>query len=169
MLLTEQDFLTQEIEECIKKHGNSPSSLMPILQQIQSHHSYISKLAIQILADKLNIFPTDIYSFASFYSFFNFEPKGKYIIRLCKTISCDLAGKDKIANQLTTELGIKFGETTPDGLFSLEWANCIGMCDRGPALLVNQKIFTRVTPAMIPDILKWVTQLDQSKVEDKYV
>jgi [NiFe] hydrogenase diaphorase moiety large subunit len=75
-------------------------------------------------------------------------------VRLCQTISCDLAGKARVARQLENELGIAFGETTPDGRFSLEWASCLGMCDQGPALLVNDRVYTRVTPDQVHQIIE---------------
>ena len=90
----------------------------------------------------------------SFYSFLNDKPKGKYVIRLCQTISCDMQGKDRVARQLENDLGITFGETTPDGKFSLEFANCLGMCDQGPAMLINDQVYTHVTPEKVHDILE---------------
>jgi [NiFe] hydrogenase diaphorase moiety large subunit len=98
--------------------------------------------------------PGEIYGVVSFYSFLNSEPKGQFVIRLCRTISCDMAGKDSVARQLENELGIHFNETTPDGLFTLEWANCMGMCDQGPAMMVNDQIFTKVTPDKVNGIIE---------------
>ena len=90
----------------------------------------------------------------TFYGFLDEQPIGHFVIRLCRTISCELAGKDTIARQLENDLGITFGETTPDGKFTLQWASCIGMCDQGPALLVNDRVYTRVTPDMVHIILE---------------
>jgi NADH:ubiquinone oxidoreductase subunit E len=75
------------------------------------------------------------------------------VIRLCGTLSCDFAGKDAIAEALTDELGVGFDETTSDGLFTLEWASCVGMCDQGPALLVNDEVHTRITPETAREIV----------------
>ena len=86
----------------------------------------------------------EVYSVVTFYAFLKAEKLGKFVIRLCRTISCDMQDKDKVARQLENELGIRFGQTTPDGKFTLEWANCLGMCDQGPALLVNDQVFTHV-------------------------
>ena len=92
---------------------------------------------MQVLADLLDLHPVEVYGVVSFYTFLNSEKKGRYVVRLCQTISCDMAGKDAVAAALREALGIEFGETTEDGVFSLEWANCLGMCDQGPAMLVN--------------------------------
>jgi [NiFe] hydrogenase diaphorase moiety large subunit len=89
----------------------------------------------------------------TFYAFLNEEYHGRFVIRLCRTISCAMAGKEAVARQLKNDLGIDFGQTTPDGRFTLEWANCIGMCDQGPAMLVNDQVFTHVTAEKVHDIL----------------
>jgi [NiFe] hydrogenase diaphorase moiety large subunit len=91
---------------------------------------------------------------AAIYAFLNAAPQGRFVVRLCRTITCDMAGKDRVARQLENDLKIKFGETTPDGRFTLEWANCLGMCDQGPALLVNDQVLTKVTPEQVHEILE---------------
>jgi len=154
MLMTEQDQLRKEIETWGDTHGRDRGSLIPILQEIQRAHAQISDFAMQAVADMLDIHPVEVYGVVSFYSFLDWRSKGRFVIRLCRTISCDMRDKDRLARQLENDLGIAFGETTPDGRFTLEWANCIGMCDQGPALLVNDHVFTRVTPDRIHDILE---------------
>jgi [NiFe] hydrogenase diaphorase moiety large subunit len=125
-----------------------------VLQNIQKKYTRITEFAMQVTADLLNIHPVEIYGVVSFYSFLDQRPKGRFIIRLCRTISCDMLGKQRVAQQLENDLGIQFGETTPDGRFTLEWANCLGMCDQGPALLVNDQVFTHVTPERVHDIIE---------------
>ena len=153
MLVTEQERLKEELRSLTKKYGRDRTALMPILQEVQRRHFRISDYAIQVIADLLDIHPVEVYSVVSFYSFLDDKPKGRFVIRLCRTISCDLTGKDHVARQLENDLGIAFGETTADGNFTLEWANCMGMCDQGPAMLVNDKVHTRVTPDAVHDIL----------------
>lgn len=153
MLTTHQDRLAAEIDELISLHGTGREALLPILQEIQQRYRTISDLAMQIVADRLGVHPVEVYSVVTFYAFLDEKHRGRFIIRLCRTISCHMAGKDAVARQLCNDLGIKFGETTPDGRFTLEWANCLGMCDQGPALLVNDKVFTRVTPEKVHDII----------------
>jgi [NiFe] hydrogenase diaphorase moiety large subunit len=95
-----------------------------------------------------------VHGVVTFYSFLSEQPQGRFVIRLCQTITCDLAGKDRVARQLANDLGVEFGQTTEDGLFSLEWTNCLGMCDQGPAMLVNDEIHTRVTPEKVHNIIE---------------
>jgi NADH:ubiquinone oxidoreductase subunit E len=95
----------------------------------------------------------EVYSVASFYAFLHGAPEGRFVIRLCRTLSCEFAGKQAVAEALEQELGISFDQTTDDGLFTLEWASCVGMCDQGPALLVNDEVHTRVTPESAKEIV----------------
>ncbi|MBN1912406.1 MAG: NAD(P)H-dependent oxidoreductase subunit E [Pirellulales bacterium] len=154
MLRTKGERLRDELVAMADKYGRDRSSLLNILQEVQHRYYSISEYAMQVIADLLDIHPVEIHSVVSFYSFLNARPRGEFVIRLCRTISCDMAGKDQVARQLENDLGITFGETTPDGKFSLEWANCLGMCDQGPALLVNQRVYTHVTPEKIHGILQ---------------
>ena len=154
MLQTEREMQREQIVALADKFGRERNSLIPILQEFQRRYSYVSDFAMQIIADELNIHPVEVFSVISFYAFLYEKPRGSFIIKLCRTISCDMQGKDRVAQQLENDLGIKFGETTPDGKFTLEWANCIGMCDQGPALLVNDKVYTRVTPQIVHEILE---------------
>jgi [NiFe] hydrogenase diaphorase moiety large subunit len=154
MLESERLRLSQEIEDLAAKYNYQRQSLLPILQAIKTKHHHISDFALQEVARLLSIHPVEVYGVVSFYSFLSTSQQGNFVIRLCRTISCELAGKDVIARQLQNELGIKFGETTADGRFSLFWANCLGMCDQGPALLINDYVFTKVTADQVFDILE---------------
>jgi [NiFe] hydrogenase diaphorase moiety large subunit len=154
VLLTERARLREELVGLAEKYGRQRTALMAILQDVQRQYSRISEYAMQVIADLLDIHPVEVYSVVSFYSFLGEQPQGQFVIRLCRTITCDMAGKSQIARQLENDLEIGFGETTADGKFSLHWANCLGMCDQGPALLVNDRIFTRVTPERVHGILE---------------
>ena len=153
MLVTERLRLHDDIVASVERHGGGRSALIPVLQEIQKRYSEISEYAMQEVADHLGIHPVEVYSVVSFYSFLETKSRGRFVIRLCRTISCDMAAKDRVARQLENDLGIAFGETTRDGKFSLEWANCLGMCDRGPALLINDQVFTSVTPETVHDLI----------------
>ncbi|HOZ46335.1 MAG TPA: NAD(P)H-dependent oxidoreductase subunit E [Candidatus Hydrogenedentes bacterium] len=154
MLVTERERLREDIEACVAKHGAHRSALLPILQDIHRQSGQVSDFAMQVVSDLLDIHPVEVYGVVSFYSFLNHEVKGKFVIRLCKTLSCEMQGKDRVARQLKNDLGIDFGETTPDGKFTLEWASCLGMCDQGPAMLVNDQVFTGVTPEKVHAIIE---------------
>ncbi len=154
MLVTEQDRMREDIQGWVEEFGRTRTALMPILQGVQNRYGCVSDLAMQVVADQLGIHPVEVYGVVSFYAFLKEHKAGRYVIRLCQTLSCDMVGKERVARQLENDLGIRFGETTPDGKFSLEYASCLGMCDQGPAMLINDKVFTRVTPEMVHGIIE---------------
>jgi NADH-quinone oxidoreductase E subunit len=154
MLITKHDLLKKDIQSLVEHFGSDRSALMPVLQKIQEKHCYISEESMQIVADMLGIHPVEVYGVVSFYSFLDEKPKGQFKVRLCRTISCDMQGKEAVARQLQNDLGIDFGQTTSDGMFTLEWTNCMGMCDQGPAMLVNDQIYSQVTPDMVHEIIE---------------
>jgi [NiFe] hydrogenase diaphorase moiety large subunit len=153
MLASERDQLKKEIWEFADRFKQDRSGLLPALQHIQSEYRYISPYAMQEVAHAFLIHPVEVHGVVSFYSFLSTVKKGKFIVRLCQTISCDMAGKAALATQLENELGIKFGQTTADGMFTLEYTNCLGMCDQGPAMLVNEEVYTKVTPEAVAEII----------------
>ncbi len=152
-LQTRRERLLAELDELSQRYGRDRSALLPILQEIKSRYRDIFPFSMQLIADHLDIHPVEVHGVASFYSFLA-GGQGKYAIRLCRSISCEMLHKDRIAQQLRNDLGIDFGEITPDGMFSLHWASCLGMCDQGPALLINERVHTRVTPDQVHDILE---------------
>lgn len=154
MILGQQQKTQQDIRELVTRHGRTRSALLPVLQELQKRHGAIHDFAMQVVADELGLHPAEVFGVVSFYAFLDHAPRGRFQVRLCRTISCDLAGMGRVARQLENELGVAFGQTTPDGRFSLEWANCLGMCDQGPALLVNDVIYTRVSPESVHQIIE---------------
>jgi NADH:ubiquinone oxidoreductase subunit E len=124
------------------------------LQELNRSHSYISEEAMARVSKELGVARSDVYGVATFYSFLSVKPRGKYVIRLCRTISCAMMGKYHPAvASLLGELGIAFGETTQDGLFTLEQTSCIGLCDQGPAMLVNDDVHVKLTEESVRTIL----------------
>ncbi len=154
MLVTERERLNEELRELAEQHGRARAALLPMLQHVQRKYNHISAYTMQVIADLLEIHPVEVHSVVSFYAFLGDRPRGRFVVRLCRTVSCDLAGKDRIARQLENDLGIPFGQTTGDGMFTLEWANCLGMCDQGPALLVNDRVYTGVTAQKVHEIIE---------------
>ncbi len=153
MLVVEKNALSEEIESYVNKYGDDRSSLLMILHEIQKKHRYISDFAQQEVARLLNIHPVEIYSVISFFAFLNSNPKGRNLVRICQTISCDMKGKNAIIHAIERELGIKIGETTKDNKFTAEYANCLGLCDMGPAMAINDRVYTNLTPKEAVELL----------------
>ena len=146
-----------EVKELVKdlsdKYGSKRESLIPILQGIIDQNHYLSKEAMLEVAKTLDVSSAEIFGTASFFSFLDIEAKGKYKIRICKSITCDMKGKDSIVSTIKDILKINVGETTQDERFSLLETNCIGLCDQGPAMLINDEYFTKLTPAKVREVL----------------
>ncbi|BFN38094.1 NADH-quinone oxidoreductase subunit NuoE [Fidelibacter multiformis] len=134
------------VRKAVRKYGKGRENLLPILQMVRKEHNYLSEDQLREIATEMDLSSADVYGVATFYSFMDMQPKGKNIIRICKTITCFMKGKDSIVSALEDALGIKMGETTPDRKFSLLEANCIGWCHKGPAMLINDKVYTELTP-----------------------
>jgi NADH-quinone oxidoreductase subunit E len=146
-----------EIKELVKelsgKYGKRRESLLPILQGIVDENHFLSKEAMLEVATELDISAAEIYGTASFFAFFDLEAKGKYKIRVCKSMTCDMKGKHEIMHAIEETLKIKKGETSQDGRFSLLETNCIGLCDLGPAMLINDDYYTKLNVEKVREIL----------------
>lgn len=146
-----------EIQELVKtlaeKHGRKRESLLPILQGIIEKEHYVSDYAMSEIARELDISAAQVYGTATFYSFIDTEPRGKYIIRVCKTITCDMHGKRQIVQTLEDMLKVKVGETTANKKFTLLETNCLGWCHKGPVMLVNDEPYTELTPEKTREII----------------
>jgi len=142
------------VKELSEKHGHARESLMPILQAIVQKHNYLTDEAMVEVARELDISAAEVYGTASFYTFLDTQVKGKYVIRVCKTITCSMKGKSDIIHTLEEILKIKVGETTTDKQFSLIETNCIGWCHKAPAILINELPYTELTPEKVSEIIK---------------
>jgi NADH:ubiquinone oxidoreductase subunit E len=134
------------IHELVEKHGKTRNALMPVLQGIVAREKFLSEDAMIAVARELDLSAADVYGTASFYTFLDIKPRGKNIIRVCKTISCHMQGKEAIIKAIEDHLKVKVGETSHDNKFTLLTANCLGWCHKGPVLLVNDEVFPSVTP-----------------------
>lgn len=144
-----QDLVKQLAEE----HGRKRESLLPILQGIVEQEHSVSDYAMTEIARELDISAAQVYGTATFYSFIDTEPRGKYIIRVCKTITCDMHGKRQIIQTLEDMLKIKVGETTSNKKFTLLETNCLGWCHKGPVMLINDEPHTELTPEKVREII----------------
>ena len=152
-LATENERLGRQIDALLDVHGHDQSALIPVLQDLRASQHEISDLAMQIVADRLHLPVTEVQGVVTFYAFLQTAKTGERVIRLCRTLSCEMAGMKGIADQLQKELGVPFGGTTADGKFTLEWANCIGRCEQAPAMLVDFDAVGSLTPARVTEII----------------
>ena len=137
--------LETTIKEACQAFGNDRRRLMDIVRRVQEQFGCVSGEAMDLIAGEVGSHRVEVEGVVSFYAFLSADPQGKVVIRLCDDIIDEMAGSEHVAEALTDELGIGFGETTADGKITLTWAPCIGMCDQAPAALVNDVVVTRLT------------------------
>ncbi|NVO01870.1 MAG: NADH-quinone oxidoreductase subunit NuoE [Bacteroidetes bacterium] len=142
------------VKELVQKHGKSRNSLLPVLQGIVKVNRYLSEEAMIFAAKELDLSAAEVYGTASFYTFLNTTPKGKNIIRVCKTISCHMKGKDEIISAIEKSLNIKIGQTTHNKNFTLLATNCLGWCHKGPVMLINDEVYPEITPNKAIEIIE---------------
>ncbi len=141
------------IKETTGKYGTDRKALMPVLQAIVRAKNYLEDQDMIAVAKELELSTAEVFGTASFYTFLDTEPRGKFVIRICKTISCHMAGKDEVILAIEKVLKIKTGETTVDKKFTLLTANCLGWCHKGPVMLVNDDVYPELTPQKAVEII----------------
>lgn len=142
------------IQELADQYGRKRTSLLPILQAVVERNNFLSDTCMTDIAKELDLSAAQVYGTATFYSFLDTQPRGKYVIRVCKTITCDMHGKKQIVQTIEDLLKIKVGETSPNKKFTLLETNCLGWCHKGPAMLINEKPYSDLTPEKVLDIIK---------------
>jgi NADH-quinone oxidoreductase subunit E len=144
----------EDYRKIISPYKDIPGGLIESYHALQREFNYIPEDAIDTAAEIFDIPLAKAYGVASFYSYFKIGKRGKYIIRICESAPCHIAGADKVIEALEEELGIKMGQTTADGKFTLEYTECIGQCQSTPAISINSKPYTGVTEELVRTILK---------------
>jgi NADH-quinone oxidoreductase E subunit len=142
-----------EIDRHITKYPVIRSAILPLMFIVQRERGYLDPPGVNYLAKRLKLRITDVWEVATFYSMIHTKPIGKYHIQVCKTLSCKLLGAERITEHCAKKLGIKVGETTPDGKFSLSEVECLGSCGTAPMFQVNFDYHENLTPAKVDQIL----------------
>ena len=142
-----------KLKAVIEESRSVPGCLMHILQEAQAIYGYLPMPVQKTIAEGLNISLSEVYGVATFYSQFSLKPKGKYRVSVCLGTACYVKGSDKILEKVEEELGIKCGDSTDDGLFSLDSCRCVGACGLAPVMMVNEDVHGRLKPEMVKGIL----------------
>ena len=144
----------KQIEAIIEKYQDEKTPLMMILSDVQHDFGYIPLEVQELISEKTGIPVAEIYGVVTFYSFFSLNPKGKYVIGVCLGTACYVKGAQQVIDKFSEILNIKPGETTEDGLFTLEALRCIGACGIAPALTINGKVYPKVAVSQVPAIVE---------------
>jgi NADH-quinone oxidoreductase subunit E len=144
-----------EMDAHIAKYPVRRSAILPLMFIVQRERGgYLDPPGVAFLADKLGVRITDIWEVATFYSMINTEPVGKYHLQVCRTLSCKILGADKITEHCTQKLGIKPGETTEDGIFSLSEVECLGSCGTAPMMQIGFDYYENLTTEKVDGLLE---------------
>ena len=150
--------LPKELRDSLTQHIASvdhPRELVvDVMFAVQDHYGYLSDEAVDEVAELLDMSSLEVEELATFYNFVYRKPVGKYVIHVCDSVICWMQGYESLVHHLSQRLGIKMGETTQDGLFTLLPVCCIGYCDRAPAVLINKKVYGPLTIEKLDDILE---------------
>jgi [NiFe] hydrogenase diaphorase moiety large subunit len=160
--------LTSAIKEVCKSCGNDRARMMDIVRAVQQQFGQVSDEAMNHIAKYVNCRRVEVESVVSFYAFLSKKPKGRVVIRLCNDVVDKMNGSAVVAEAFEKELGIKFGQTTPDGKITLEYAPCIGMCDQAPAALLNDEIITYLSTDKVKEVVADIKKhYDPSKLKHR--
>jgi NADH-quinone oxidoreductase E subunit len=151
-----------EIMEITKRYPVKRSAILPALWIAQREYGYLSEEAMRSVARLLEINPTQVYEVATFYTMYSLKPTGKFVIQVCRTLSCALCGALEIIHYIEKKLGIQEGETTPDGLFTLKTVECIASCGTAPAMQINEHYYEDLTVEKVDRILKDLAETGKS-------
>ncbi len=133
------------LEAILARHDQSRDHLIPLLQEVQEHFRFLSPEAVQAVADHLQLSINDVYGVATFYAQFRFVPPGLHHIKVCEGTACHVRGSDRILESISRTTGIAPGQTSADGTFSLERVACFGSCALAPVVVVDDKVYGRMT------------------------
>lgn len=149
----------KKVDEIVKRLGNKKSSLIAILQEIQHEYRYLPEDLLMYVAQVMGISPAKVYSVATFYENFSLEPKGKYVIKICDGTACHVKKSIPVLEALRKELGLNEQKhTTDDLMFTVETVSCLGACGLAPVITVNEKVYGKMTPEAVKELLKEIRE-----------
>jgi len=142
------------VNEIIETYGADRTNALAILQDIQREFSFLPRVALELTAQRLGVPVGEIYRMATFFRAFSLHPKGEYVCKVCLGTACHVMGGPRILDALERELGIRAGQTTGDGKFSLEAVRCLGACALGPVMVVNEEPHGYMTPDKAVELVR---------------
>jgi NADH-quinone oxidoreductase E subunit len=151
--MKEKDIDLGQLDALIREFQGKKWGLIPLLQKVQETLGYVPPVAIEPIAEALNLFPSQVQGVITFYAGFSLEPKGKYVVRVCRGTACHVRGGRSILRLMRKELGLEEGETSEDYRFTLETVACLGACFLAPTMMVNQTYFGKLSPAKVTSVL----------------
>ena len=143
-----------QVASIAAEYRDRPDMLMLVLIRVQAIVPALSKAVVTVIAREMNIPRNQVYSFVTFYAMLSVKPQGRYIIRMCKSAPCHVHGAKEVVDAIRDLLHLEIGETSEDGRFTLEYCPCLGLCENSPAIMINDRAYSNLTPERARDIIK---------------
>jgi len=156
----EQDIDLTAANRVIDKYLEMKGALMPVLQAIQDEYGFIPEPCVHLVAERLNVYTSQIYGVLTFYAQFHLEPRGRFIVRVCMGTACHVKGAGRIGDTLKDRLGIGHAETTEDLKFTAEFVACIGACGMAPVIMVNDATYGSMSVQKMNEVLKKYQEME---------
>ncbi|WP_231701889.1 NADH-quinone oxidoreductase subunit NuoE [Crassaminicella thermophila] len=153
----------KKLNPILEKYKNISGSLITILQKAQEIYGYLPMEVLDYIAENIGIKPAKVHGVATFYTQFRLKPIGKYLIMLCQGTACHVNGSKAVEEAICDELGICEGETTEDGLFTLNNVACLGCCSLSPVMMINEETYAKLTPEKVRKILREIKKNGSGK------
>lgn len=159
--------LPLRLDSILEGRRSQPHQLIEVLQDVQEQEGYISEEAMRAISNELGVPPMEVYRVASFYTAFSMQPRGKNVITMCMGTACHVRGAKLLLSQATGLLGVNSGETTDDGLFSIEKVNCLGTCALGPVVTENGACHHHMNPSKLRKLIKSIRRAGMEETSDE--
>ena len=146
--------MSKRLDPIIEKYRGKKGVTIPLLADVQKELGYVAEEAVDYLAEKADIPAAELFGVATFYAMFRMQPEGKYVVRVCRGTACHVQGSALIGDQIQRHFKINDGETTSDGMFTLQYVACLGCCSLAPVMMVGDEVHGRLTPDKAISILE---------------
>lgn len=147
------DMKCELADKYFPRYPTKRAVLLPALHHVQHAYNWIPPQAMEEIAEFLELAPAEVMDTATFYEEYWLKPKGKYLVQVCRSLSCEICGSNDLTNRMRETLGVEVGETTPDGRFTLVELECLGACGTAPVALVNEALYEQLTPQKLDDVV----------------
>jgi formate dehydrogenase subunit gamma len=148
-----ESWSTERANDVIRQHADRPGATLPILHALQEVFGYVPEQAVPLVADALNLSRAEVHGVVTFYHDFRREPPGRHVLKLCRAEACQAMGSDALADRAERRLGVKLGETTPDGRVTVEAVYCLGLCACAPSAMLDGEVVGRLDAPRLDALL----------------
>lgn len=145
--------VAKRLDPIVERYRGKKGITIPLLAEIQKEFGYVAQEAVEYISRKMDISASEMFGVATFYAMFRLQPEGKYVIRICRGTACHVQGSAGVAEEVSRHLGIKEGETTEDGFFTIQHVACLGCCSLAPVMMVGNNVHGLLTPPKSIEII----------------